>query len=72
MIYDTIKFLNLEDLVDIIESIDLIKNSNVLSCNLTLKKEMNHVQLVIKTHLLFMAIMLKKLLIVFLIVPLVL
>src|SRR5690554_1189758 len=38
MIYDTIKFLNLEDLVDIIESIDLIKNSNVLSCNLTLKK----------------------------------
>lgn len=38
MIYDTIKFLNLEDFVDIIESIDLIKNSNVLSCNLTLKK----------------------------------
>lgn len=38
MIYDTIKFLNLEDFVDIIESIDLIKDGNVLSCNLTLKK----------------------------------
>lgn len=38
MNYDTIKFFNLEDYIQIIESVNLIKNNNVLSCNLVLKK----------------------------------
>lgn len=39
MSYDTIKFFNLEDYIEIIESVNLIKDNNVLSCDLTLKKQ---------------------------------
>ena len=39
MSYDTIKFFNLEDYANIIESIDLIKENEVLSCDLTLKRQ---------------------------------
>lgn len=39
MNYDTIKFLNLEDFTSIIQSIDLIKDHDVLYCNLLLKKQ---------------------------------
>ena len=38
MNYDTIKFMNLEDYSERIESIDLTKIDNILNCNLTLKK----------------------------------
>ncbi len=39
MNYDTIKFMNLEDYYERIESIDLTKIDNIIYCNLTLKKQ---------------------------------
>ncbi|MGI6768757.1 MAG: transposase family protein [Bacilli bacterium] len=39
MIYDTIKFFNLEDFADIIEDVAVRKTNNRISCYVTLKKK---------------------------------